>query len=74
MAAQINKDTVIGELLQIDFSTAAILMAYGMHCIYCPSAIGETLEEACMVHGMDEDTVEELVNQINNYLANKEEE
>ena len=69
MAVTINKDTVIGELLQIDIGTAAILMAEGMHCIGCPSSIGETLEEACWVHGME---VEPLVEKINDYLANKE--
>lgn len=71
MAIQINKDTLIGELLQIDIGTAAILMASGMHCIGCPSSIGESLEEACFVHGMD---VEEIVEEINKYLAGKDEE
>lgn len=69
MAVTINKDMVIGELLQIDMGIAAILMASGMHCIGCPSSIGETLEEACFVHGMD---VDEIVEDINKYLAGKE--
>ena len=73
MAAQINKDTVIGDLLNIDITTAPILMAYGMHCVCCPSAIGETLAEACFVHGIDDDTVDEIVDTINTFLANKEE-
>lgn len=69
MAKTITKDIIIGELLELDRSIAAILMASGMHCACCPSAAGETLEEAAMVHGMD---VNFLVNGINAYLAAKE--
>ena len=69
MAAQVvTKDTLIGEMLQMDMGIAAILMAAGMHCVGCPSPAMESLEEACMVHGMDADQV--LV-RINDYLANK---
>lgn len=69
MAKTITKDAVIGDLLQMDQSIAAILMASGMHCVFCPSAAGESLEEAAMVHGLD---VKFLVNSINAYLAAKE--
>ena len=69
MAAQVvTKDTLIGEMLQMDMGIAAILMAAGMHCVGCPSSAMESMEEACMVHGMDADQV--LV-RINDYLANK---
>ena len=64
--AQISKDMRIGELLNVDQNIAVILMRAGMHCIGCPSAQGETLEEAAMVHGMDADL---LVQQINDFLA-----
>ena len=47
-----TKDMTIGELLMMDRGAAAILMGNGMHCVGCPSAAGETLEEASMVHGM----------------------
>ena len=53
--AQVTKETMIGELLQIDENIAPILLEIGMHCLGCPSAQGETLEEAAMVHGMDAD-------------------
>ena len=53
--AQVTKSTMIGELLQIDENIAPILLNIGMHCLGCPSAQGETLEEAAMVHGMDAD-------------------
>ena len=69
MAATINKDMIIADMLKIDPGIAAILMASGMHCIGCPSAQGETLDEAAMVHGMNAD--ERVVN-VNEYLAKKE--
>lgn len=65
--AQINKDMLIGELLQMNPNIAAILMRAGMHCVGCPSAQGESLAEAAMVHGMDADLLER---QINDFLAN----
>lgn len=68
MAKEINKNMIIADLIKIDAGIIPILMASGMHCIGCPSAQGETLEEACMVHGMDAD---DLVNTVNNYLADK---
>lgn len=69
MAATINKDMIIADMLKIDPGIAAILMASGMHCIGCPSAQGETLDEAAMVHGMNAD---ELVVNVNEYLDKKE--
>lgn len=51
--ANITKDTTIGEALSINPDIAPVLMEIGMHCLGCPSAQGETLEEAAMVHGMD---------------------
>ena len=56
-------------LLQMDMGIAAILMAAGMHCVGCPSSAMESLEEACMVHGMDADQV---LKRVNDYLANKD--
>lgn len=60
-----TKDTTIGELLMINRGAGQILMQNGMHCVGCPSAAGETLEEASMVHGMD---INKLLNEINAYL------
>lgn len=65
---EINKNMTIGEILSQDIGIAPILMNAGMHCVGCPSAQAETLEEACMVHGMDEAP---LLEAINEYLANK---
>ena len=68
MAKQVTKDMLIGELVQVDPGIVPILMAAGMHCIGCPSAQGESLAEAAMVHGINGDM---LVAQINDYLENK---
>ena len=51
--AQVTKQMLIGELLQLDPNIAGVLMRAGMHCIGCPSHQFETLEEACYVHGID---------------------
>ena len=66
--SKINKDMIIAEILDVDRNLAPILMASGMHCIGCPSAQGESLEEAAMVHGLD---ANELVNTVNEYLSKK---
>ena len=58
----IEKTTTIGELLKIAPEKAEILLAAGMHCLGCPASQAETLEEACMVHGID---VEELLIKLN---------
>lgn len=63
-----TKDMTIGELLMMDRGAGAILMENGMHCVGCPSAAGETLEEASMVHGME---IDKLLTDINAYLENK---
>ncbi|MCI9373405.1 MAG: DUF1858 domain-containing protein [Lachnospiraceae bacterium] len=59
--AEITKDMTIGEILRTNPDVAPILMNAGMHCLGCPSAQGESLEEAAMVHGMN---IDELMAQI----------
>ena len=59
---KIDKNTKIGDLLQNAPEKAEILLEAGMHCLGCPASQAETLEEACMVHGID---VEELVAKLN---------
>lgn len=63
---KISKDMTIGELLRVNEHIAPILMRAGMHCLGCPASQGETLEEACMVHGMDADV---LISQINEIIG-----
>lgn len=65
---QITKQTTMGEMLTYDRGIAMVLMQAGMHCIGCPSSIHESLEEACMVHGIDCD---EVLANIQKYLDGK---
>ena len=65
MAVVIEKDTIIGDVLDIAPQAAPLFMAIGMHCLGCPSSRGETVEEACMVHGVDS---EAFLSQLNRYL------
>ena len=67
--AMVTKDMTIGEIIRLDADLAGVLMSGGMHCIGCYASMGETVEEACMVHGIDPD---ELVNALNDYFASKE--
>ena len=60
--AQITKNMIIGDILKINMGVVPILLNEGMHCIGCPASQGESLEEACMVHGID---VEELLVELN---------
>ena len=60
---EIKKDTIIGDILDVAPQTAPIFFSIGMHCLGCPSSRGETVEEACMVHGIDVDKLLALVNE-----------
>lgn len=62
----ITKDTLIGEILDQDASTAPYFLEMGMHCLGCPSARSETLAQACEVHGVDCDA---LVKKINDHMS-----
>ena len=53
--AKITADTLIADCLKYNPDSASVLMSYGMHCLGCPSAQAESLEEAAMVHGIDID-------------------
>ena len=65
--AQVTKDTLIGEALQINLEKIApILMDMGMHCLGCPASQGESIEQACEVHGVNAD---EIVEKTNNAIA-----
>ncbi|MGN0591512.1 DUF1858 domain-containing protein [Ruminococcus sp.] len=53
----ITKDTIIGDILDADFDVAPFFLEMGMHCLGCPSARGESVGEACSVHGVDPDAL-----------------
>jgi hybrid cluster-associated redox disulfide protein len=67
-AMEITKNTTMGDMLEYDRGIGVVLMEAGMHCVGCPASIGETLEEACQVHGLDSDVV---LKSITDYLATK---
>ena len=65
----VTKKSLIGDILDNEIATAQFFLEIGMHCLGCPASRGETIEEACEVHGTDAD---ELVNKINEFLESKE--
>jgi len=66
--AQVTKDMIISDILKMDKGTIPIFLNSGMHCLGCPSSSGESIEDACAIHGIDAD---ELVRKLNDYLASK---
>ena len=64
----VTKQSVIGDILDFDRETGKFFLEIGMQCLGCPASRGETIEEACAVHGTDPDA---LVEKINTYFANK---
>lgn len=67
---EITKQSKMGDMIEFDRGIAVVLMESGMHCVGCPASIGESLEEACEVHGLDAD---EVLKSINEYLESKNE-
>ena len=64
----ITKDTIIGDILDIAPQTAPLFMSIGMHCLGCPASRGETVEQACEVHGV---SCDELLAAVNDMIAGK---
>ena len=69
-AKQVTRETIIGDILDMDQTTAPYFMEIGMHCLGCPASRGETVEEACMVHGVDADA---FLAQVNRFIEASEE-
>ncbi len=65
---KVTKETLIGDILDFDMGTAEFFFEIGMHCLGCPHSRGESVEDACAVHGTDADA---LVEKINAYLESK---
>lgn len=60
---EITKTSIIGDVLDQHPETAEIFLGIGMHCLGCPASRGETIEEACMVHGADADALVKALNE-----------
>ena len=63
---EVTKETIIGDILDIAPESAPIFLEIGMHCLGCPASRGETVEQACTVHGTDAD---ELVAKLNAFMS-----
>ncbi len=66
---KVTKETLIGDVIDNDIETAQFFIDIGMHCLGCPASRGESIEDACDVHGTDAD---ELIAKINAFLEAKE--
>jgi len=66
--AKVTKDMIISEVLNLDKGTVPIFLNSGMHCLGCPSSSGESIEDACAIHGIDAD---KLMEDLNAYLEGK---
>ena len=64
----VTKQSIIGDVLDYEPETAQFFFAIGMHCLGCPASRGESVEDACAVHGTDADA---LIEKINAFLASK---
>jgi hybrid cluster-associated redox disulfide protein len=63
---KVTKDMIISDVLEMDIATAPIFLSNGMHCLGCPASAGETIEDACAVHGMDPG---KLIGELNAHFA-----
>lgn len=66
---QVTKDMIIADVLKLDRGTVPIFLSSGMHCLGCPSSSGESIEDACAIHGIDAD---QLIKELNEYLEKKQ--
>ncbi len=69
--ALITKETIIGDVLDLDRETAPYFLEMGMHCLGCPASRGETIEQACQVHGTDADA---LVQRLNAHISGEKQD
>ena len=60
---QVTRETIIGDILDFDKELGIFFLEIGMHCLGCPSARGETIEQACAVHGEDCDALLDKINE-----------
>lgn len=65
---KVTKDMIIADVLSLDKGTVPIFLNSGMHCLGCPSSSGESIEDACAIHGIDAD---KLMEDLNKYLETK---
>ena len=69
MAEEIKKTDIIGDVVEKHEKLAPIFFKYGMHCLGCPAARGESIESGCAAHGMDDEKIEALIKELNEELS-----
>ena len=67
--AKVTRDMIIADVLRMDRGTVPIFLNNGLHCLGCPSSSGESIEDACAIHGLDAD---KLVRELNEFFEKKE--
>ena len=65
---EVTKEMTLGDVLKADRGTARIFMEFGMHCLGCPHAVSESIQDACRAHGSDAD---KLIEKLNAFFAEK---
>ncbi|MBT3405805.1 DUF1858 domain-containing protein [Candidatus Woesearchaeota archaeon] len=73
MTEEITKDTIIGDAVSKHHVAAMVMMKYGLHCIGCHVAAHETIEQGCKGHGMDDEAIEEMIEEINKVITEESE-
>ncbi|MGE4284358.1 MAG: DUF1858 domain-containing protein [Clostridia bacterium] len=68
---KVTLDTIIADVLKMDRGTVPIFLNAGMHCLGCPSSSGESIADACAIHGID---AEQLVKELNEFMENNSNE
>jgi hybrid cluster-associated redox disulfide protein len=71
MAQKITGNMIVAKVLELDRNSAPIFLQNGMHCLGCPSSSGESIDDACAVHGIDS---KKLVDELNEYFSSKDSE
>jgi len=71
---RITRDMTIGELIQKYPEAAPIVMSYGLHCVGCHVAHWETLEQGARGHGLPEDVIDEMIDELNKFVEEQSKE
>ena len=74
MTQEIKKEDIIQDVVEKHPDIAPVFFKFGMHCLGCPAARGESIESGAKAHGMDDEKVEELVKELNKAINNSEKE
>ena len=74
MTEEIKKENIIGDVVEKHPGLAPVFFKYGMHCLGCPAARGESIEDGCKAHGMDDEKITSLIKELNKAVEESEKE